>query len=185
MNLVATGYREIATRRTADGPVRVRAIRPTDATALRRFYAALSPDSRRMRFFSITAGLSDAASISFCTTDHDHREGFVAVIGRHGEGNEIVGHLCVEPDADSRSSAEVAIAVADAYQGQGIGRRLLRAGLEWARHEGITRLTATMLADNGAIHRLLLGCGYPSRVRYVDGGVSEVAIDLAAAKIAA
>jgi GNAT superfamily N-acetyltransferase len=138
-----------------------------------------------MRFFSITAGLSDAASISFCTTDHDHREGFVAVIGRHGEGNEIVGHLCVEPDANSRSSAEVAIAVADAYQGQGIGRRLLRAGLEWARHEGITRLTATMLAENGAIHRLLLGCGYPSRVRYVDGGVSEVAIDLAAAKIAA
>jgi hypothetical protein len=42
-----------------------------------------------------------------------------------------------------------------------------------------------MLAENGAIHRLLLGCGYPSRVRYVDGGVSEVAIDLAAAKIAA
>jgi RimJ/RimL family protein N-acetyltransferase len=165
--------------------VRIRTIRPSDAPALRRFYEGLSPESRRLRFFSINACLSDAVSTSFCTTDHDHREGFVAVAASASGRDAIVGHLCLEPDARSGSTAEVAIAVADAYQGRGIGRRLLRAGLAWARREGISRLTATMLPGNAGIHRLLLGCGFPAATSFVDGGVAEVAIDLVPATIAA
>ncbi len=66
--------------------VQVRAIRPTDANALERFYSGLSAESRQTRFFSLSAGLSHAQSASFCTTDHDHREGFVAVVdGRPGD----------------------------------------------------------------------------------------------------
>src|SRR4026207_1956828 len=92
--------------------VRVRAIRPTDASELQRFYAGLSPDSRRTRFLSISAGPSQAQSASFCATDHDHQEGFVAVVHQGPVAQErIVGHLCLEPDGDT--AAEVAIAVAD------------------------------------------------------------------------
>ena len=124
-------------------PVRIREIRPIDAPGLRRFYGSLSSESRRLRFFSINAGVSEAESITFCTTDHDHREGFVAVVEGRGGVDEIVGHLCLEPDAGSGSTAEVAIAiaVADASQGQGIGRRLLAAGLEWAEREGTEVMT--------------------------------------------
>jgi len=55
--------------------VRIREIRPTDQADLQHFYAGLSPESRRARFLSVRSGLSQAQSISFCTTDHDHREG--------------------------------------------------------------------------------------------------------------
>ena len=164
--------------------VRIRPIRPTDEAELRRFYAALSPESRRTRFFAISPGLSQAQSHAFCTTDHDHREGFVAV-ARFGpdRGERIVGHLCLEPDGVE--TAEVAIAVADAFQHRGIGGRLLSAGAAWARREHIARLTATMLAGNAPIHRLLAGLGLPTRVAYVGAGQSEVTIDLVPTRVAA
>jgi GNAT superfamily N-acetyltransferase len=166
------------------GPVRIRAIRPSDEAELERFYAGLSPESRRTRFFSISPGLSQAQSHAFCTTDHDHREGFVAVarIGpEHGE--RIVGHLCLEPSGSK--AAEVAIAVADAFQHHGIGRRLMTAGAAWARREDITRLTATMLMGNAPIHRLLAGLGLATRMAYVGSGLSEVTIELVPETVAA
>ena len=162
----------------------MRAIRPTDAPELERFYAALSAESRRTRFFSITSGLSRAQSITFCTTDHDHREGFVAVVDGRPVGRErIVGHLCLEPDG--ADAAEVAIAVADEFQHVGVGRRLMAAGVAWARRERIARFTATMLASNAPIHRLLAGLCLPARMRSVGSGVAEITIDLVHQTVAA
>ncbi len=165
-------------------PVRVRAITPSDALELERFYAALTPESRRTRFLSVGSALSHAQSTTFCTTDHDHREGFVAVVDSGPASPErIVGHLCVEPDG--AESAEVAIAVADEFQQRGIGRRLMNAGAAWARRERIARFTATMYASNAPIHRLLVGLGLPARVRTVGGGLSEITIDLVGRSVAA
>lgn len=138
--------------------ITIRPAMPTDAEALERFYAGLSEDSRHLRFFGCTRGISHDQSVSFCTPDHAHREGFVAVApsGRSGD-DIIVGHLCLEPvDA---STVEVAIAVADQFQHRGIGRRLMNAGIAWARQVGIARLTATTLSANVPIRRLLAGLG--------------------------
>lgn len=165
-------------------PVRIRSIGSTDAPELQRFYAGLSPDSRRTRFLSINAGLSETQSVSFCTTDHDHREGFVAVAHDGLDGHErIVGHLCLEPDG--ADAAEVAIAVADEFQHRGIGRRLMVAGTTWARRKHIARFTATMSADNASIHRLLAGLGLPTQLRFIGAGTSEITIDLIAQSVAA
>lgn len=166
------------------GSVRVRAIRPTDAAELERFYSALSPESRRTRFFAITSAVSHAQSDGFCTTDHGHREGFVAVVdGGPFREEQIVGHLCLEPDG--ADMAEVAIAVADEFQHQGIGRRLMAAGLAWARREHIARITATMFASNAPISRLLAGLGLPVKERSAGAGVTEITIDLGGQSVAA
>ena len=101
----------------------------------------------------------------------------MAVVDGGPESQErIVGHLWVEPDG--ADTAEVAIAVADEFQHRGIGRRLMAAGAAWARRERIVRLTATTLASNAPIHRLLMGLGAPTRLRYVGGGVAEITFDL-------
>jgi len=164
--------------------VGVRTICSTDASELRRFYAGLSPESRRARLLSVSPGLSEAQSVSFCTADHDHREGFVAVTHEGApRGERIVGHLCLEPDG--AGVAEVAIAVTDSFQHHGIGRRLLAAGLDWARRAHVAYLTATMLSSNAPIHRLLAGLGLPTRVKDIGAGVSEVTIELGALSAAA
>jgi acetyltransferase len=164
--------------------VRIRAIRATDAPELQRFYAALSPLSRQARFLSVGGGVSQAQSASFCTTDHNHREGFVAIVdGPSHRLARIVGHLCLEPDG--AGAAEVAIAVADEFQHQGIGQRLMAAGVDWARHHRIARLTATMFVGNAPIHFLLMGLGLPTRSRYVGAGIAEITIDIVARSVAA
>jgi acetyltransferase len=166
------------------GQIRIRPVRPEDARELQRFYARLSPESRLRRFLGATSGLSDRQTQIFCLPDHRHDEGFVAVLpagrsvarGRGRPSELIVGHLCLEPDGVA--TAEVAIAVADEWQGYGIGRRLVDAGLDWARGAGITTFTATMFVDNPAIHRLLRGLGLRIRSRFLTNGVSEIRIDL-------
>jgi len=177
-----TPIRPVAARTAEDevGDVRVRRIRPTDAPAIESFYAALSAESRRTRFFAVGAGLSHTQSVSFCTPDHDHREGFVAVVSQATSGSErIVGHLCLEPAGPG--VVEVAIAVEDGSQHHGIGRRLMEAGIEWARGEGFARLTATTFAGNAPIHRLLTGLGLPAHAQPgPDSGTEDIVIDLRA-----
>jgi GNAT superfamily N-acetyltransferase len=148
------------------------------------FYAGLSPTSRRLRFFAATRGISEAQSTRFCAPDHHHREGFVAECAGSPSGEpRVVGHLCLEPAADG--SAEVAIAVADEFQRRGIGRRLLTAGLEWARNEGVARLSATMLEANFPIYRLLASCGLPYHCQRHGASEIEMTIELGAERIAA
>ncbi len=160
----------------------IRAIEPTDVPGLERFYAELSPEDRRTRFLHVGARLSPSQAISFCTPDHAHEDGFVAIVREPGDEERIVGHLCLEPDGVD--TAEVAIAVAGRCQRAGLGGRLLAAGVDRARRDGITRLTATMFAENAPIQRLLRGLGAPTTERCIGAGVTEVTIDIAADRIA-
>lgn len=160
----------------------VRPITPADQTRLTAFYAGLSDESRRTRFLGPCSGIGERQSNAFCTPDHAHSEGFVAVTGA-GLGERIVGHVCVEPEGSG--TAEVAVAVAEALRGQGIGRRLVEAAVDWARRDGLRALTATMLADNPAIQRLLTSLGLPCRTRPIGAGVVEIRIELDAARSAA
>jgi acetyltransferase len=157
--------------------VRIRPIRPADGEALERFYANLSPESRRARFFGATSGLSHEQSSFFCTPDHDHREGFVAELPAADQGPpRIVGHLCLEPDG--ARTAEFAIAVADAFRGRATGRRLMNAGLDWAAREGVSTVTATMLEGNVEIRGLVARMGLPVSFRALGSNVVAVRIDL-------
>ena len=149
---------------------------PADHDRLQAFYAGLSEESRRTRFLGPTNGIGDRQSTYFCCPDHAHREGFVATMGPADGPDRIVGHVCIEPDGPD--TAEVAVAVADELQGHGIGRRLVDAAVYWARSDGFRTLTATMLAGNPAIQRLLTGLGLPSTAVAIGAGVVEVRIDL-------
>jgi acetyltransferase len=164
--------------------VHVRRIRRSDTAALEAFYADLSGESRRTRFFSVAGRPSHALSVSFCTPDHDHREGFVAVVAATGgRGERIVGHLCLEPAGGH--VAEVAVAVADDIQHQGIGRRLLDAGVRWALAEGFTTLTASAFIGNAPIHHLLAGLGRESHASDAGSGIEDIKIDLRTPRVAA
>ena len=156
--------------------VLIRPIRASDAASLGRFYEALSEESRRTRFFAVTRGLTARQSRVFCATDHACREGFVAVAGPDGASARVVGHLCLEPGEDH--SAEMAVAVADELQGRGIGRRLVEAGIVWARAVGIQRLSATMLATNTPIARLVASLGLPTTRHPDEPDVLTVAVEL-------
>ena len=159
------------------GPVRIRQVRPSDRAALQAFYAGLSDESRRNRFFVSSTGIGDREATSFTSPDHRSREGFVALGGtRSGAGRRIVGHVCVE--TVETGVAEFAVAVADELQGRGIGHQLLDVAIAWARAHGFRRLIATMLPANPAIHRLATSLGLPVRFRTTSEDLTAADLDL-------
>jgi GNAT superfamily N-acetyltransferase len=159
--------------------IRIRPIEPGDRAALSDFYGALSPDTMLKRFHGVSHGIADGDARRFCGPDHEHREGLVAEL-RHAPGGTavIIGHLCMEPAA--RLEAELAIAVADAWQHQGVGRELLAAGLEWAQRNGLRRVHASILTGNAAMLGLLRSAGIPIQLGAPTAGALDATIELGA-----
>src|SRR5204863_2815264 len=132
---------------------RLRSITPFDRTGLTTFYAGLTPDSRVARFHGTAPTIPEATATFFCGPDHQHREGIVAECFDSIGEPVIIGHVCIEPIDDE--TAETAIAVADAWQHQGVGRAMLAQAIAWAQLHGVARLVASMLCGNAAILVLL------------------------------
>ncbi|MFI5225531.1 MAG: GNAT family N-acetyltransferase [Candidatus Limnocylindrales bacterium] len=154
----------------------VRPIVPGDREGLTAFYAGLSADSREARFHGAAPGIGETTARFFCGPDHEHREGIVAEIESAAGLREIVGHVCLEPITSDE--VEMAIAVADAWQGQGLGRAMLAEAIRWAGRHGVARLRASMRIGNAAVMGLIRGTGRPIRLQTSDTGVVDALIDI-------
>jgi GNAT superfamily N-acetyltransferase len=167
-------------RRTAlrDGTrIVIRPVRPDDREALRESFERLSPESRYRRFLAPMAHLSESQLTYLTRVDHHDHEALVAMAegdgDAEGEGLGIARFVRLEdPDA-----AEVAVAVADSWQGRGLGTVLLAHLLARARQEGIERFTATVLADNRGSLEVLSSLGRTTVGPPQEGAV-ELTIDL-------
>lgn len=159
----------------------LRHVRRDDGPAIAAFYAALSPESRRSRFFGACREITGAAAQRFAAARDRGGDGWVAVAS-HGE---IVGHLCLEPLDSGRDgqTEEVAVAVAEAWRGRGLGRRLLDAAIASARSRGVVALEATMLTGNQPIHALLEHSGLPWSCHALEPGSESIRLELRGAAL--
>jgi acetyltransferase len=92
-------------------------------------------------------------------------------------GETLLGVARYVLDKDNES-AEFAIVVADAWQGRGIGRRLLGKLVEVARRHGIKRLYGDILAMNRPMLELARKLGF-TLGRHDDPTLTRASIDLA------
>jgi AcrR family transcriptional regulator/RimJ/RimL family protein N-acetyltransferase len=129
------------------GTVWIRLARPEDADAVAAMHDRCSERSRYQRYFSIT----DWHGTKLYRLSGGHRGATLVVMSEDGS---IVGLGNVFPDpAEGDHAAEIAMIVEDAYQGRGVGKRLLQAMLHLAVRLGFTEVVATVLADNnGMLH---------------------------------
>ena len=134
-----------------------RAIGPADRRALADLFERLSDRSRRLRFMGPKASLSERDLTYFTEVDHRRHEAIVAV----EPGGRLAGvaRYASVPGQDERV-ANVAFAVADGWQGSGVGTELGRRVVEHARGSGIERLRGTTLATNAPARRLLRRLGF-------------------------
>jgi RimJ/RimL family protein N-acetyltransferase len=114
-------------------------------------------------------------------TEVDGRD-HVALVAEHpsGPARRLIAvarfvRLAEDPDA-----AEVAITVADDWQGRGLGSLLSEQLAAEARRVGIRRFTATMAADNVPAHRLMARLTDHLEQHHVGSGVDELVLDIAA-----
>ena len=110
---------------SADGTaVRIRAITEEDADRLVAFHERLSPESRRLRFFSVHPHLLPSELQRFVAVDGRRRVALVAILD-----DEIVGVARFDRVAGT-DRAEVALVVQDEFQGLGLGTALLEHLIE-------------------------------------------------------
>jgi acetyl coenzyme A synthetase (ADP forming)-like protein len=145
--------------------VTVRPVRADDESALAKFFMSLSLESRVLRFFA-AVGNADSLARSMVDVDYRRRYGIVALAG---EDSQIVGHAMYVAEAPRK--AELALAIADAYQGRGLGTILLGELAEAAAGAGIDVLEAIVKPENHRMLSMLRESGFPLTVRSEPGEV--------------
>jgi GNAT superfamily N-acetyltransferase len=161
----------------ADGArLRVRPIDPADRDPLAEAFARLSDQSRRRRFLAPKPRLTTRELEYLTDVDHVTHEALVAIDETTGHivgvGRYATGHV-------GGPVADMALAVADAWQRRGIGHALAVRLVERARANGITALTGSTLSDNLGARTLLDRLGF--RMCSASGGVLELELDVARA----
>jgi acetate---CoA ligase (ADP-forming) len=150
----------------------LRPIRAGDADALLAFHQHLSPESLHLRFMSLP-GVTPAVAARLAGVDYDRAFGFV------GEGGSAIcaaAHYFRHDRAPER--AEVAFAIADALQGQGIATRLLERLAAVARDHGVRTFTAQVLPGNQRMLDVFANSGFDvTTTRYEDVVRVELRID--------
>ena len=165
---MGTGQGQIV-RLTDGSEVVVRPIGPDDATLLQAFVRRLSARSRRFRFFGALAELSAAQLDRFVNVDPARGFALVAVSGPR-ESTAIVAEARYAL-AQENDNAEFAIAVADAFQGRGLGKHLVRRLLATAWRRGVRRLFGEIRSDNRAMLAFAMQLGFRLRGSVEDESV--------------
>jgi acetyltransferase len=158
----------------------VRPVLPQDDEAEQAFVMALSAASRYRRFHVGVRALPAATLARLTQIDHRSHVALVAQpLGEFGDDDEaaIVAdarYVLTGPD-----SAEFAVAVADDWQRQGVGRSMLCLLARHAARHGITRLTGDVLLDNAPMLAMMRGIGSRLVLRDDEPGLVLATMELA------
>jgi RimJ/RimL family protein N-acetyltransferase len=168
----AAAYSAVETLR--DGrSVTIRALKPEDRSAMLSAVGRVSAESLYRRFFGPKRGFTEKETDFFVNVDFVNQVALVAVIDGSDE-NTIIGggrYIVTQPE-----TAELAFAIVDEYQGQGVGTALLRHLVLIARDSGLQHLVAEVLPENVAMLTLFRKFGFSTaRSR---GEAVHVALDL-------
>jgi len=148
--------------RLRDGTLAV--IRPAaagDAVAIQGLVRSLTPTSRYSRFFSGIQELSPEWLARFSRAEPRGDVSLLATVLRDGTETLVgMGQYAADPWPER---CDFAVLVADAWQGHGLGRRLLRNLECLAREAGFERIEGEVLAHNSTMLGLAHVMGYDVR----------------------
>lgn len=149
------------------GPAwQIRRVQRADADAMHRFVDDLGTLNRRSRFHGAVKA-SPALAAALVEGD--------AVWGAF-DGGALIGEARFVRDRAAAKRAELAIAVADGWQGRGVAAALLARLRAEARRAGVRVLHADVMGDNTRVQRFLQRHGFRPRLQWdgrSDGDVFE------------
>lgn len=138
--------------------VTIRTMAVTDRKIEAEFVRNLSDESRYYRFHSALKELTPDLLERFTHVNYPDNMALIATIQNNNEEQQIgVARYAKYPE---RNEAEVAIVVADAWQGQHLGRQLLVELRNVAVDAGISGLHMSVLASNHRMIKLAHELGY-------------------------
>lgn len=155
--------------------ISIRPVNPRDVLGIDPFTRGLSAASLRLRFMA--AVREETARRQFVSEVTIQPDAFAFVAIDHERDDAIVGQAFAAIDVAAKT-AEVAFAVDDLYQQQGIGSGLLAALVAEARRRELQSLRADTLPENNLMLAVFRESGLPLRERLEDGVVGvELRLD--------
>jgi GNAT superfamily N-acetyltransferase len=151
--------------------VEIRALRAIDEDGLKAAIAHISSRSLYRRFFGHKRHFTEKETAYFMNVDFVAHVALVAIVG-----GRIIGgsrYIVVRPGI-----AELAFAVIDEYQGQGLGAALLRHLISLARAAGLTQFVADVMPDNDPMLAVFAKSGLRVSTRREHGRIA-LTFDLA------
>lgn len=156
--------------------LRVRPVRHDDGELEEAFVHALSLESRYQRMLSGGVKVTPEWLDSMTHIDyHSHMAFAVTMVGNGVEQFVGVGRYVVDA---ATFSADVALVLADAWQGRGLGRRLLAMLLEHAQNAGVREAVGVVLATNKSMLRLARSMGFAVTAEPEDATLVRIRRDL-------
>jgi acetyltransferase len=134
----------------------VRPIRPEDENLVRAFFAKVSQEDLRLRFFAPVKELNHTFIARLTQLDYARAIAFIAIDEATGE---MIGGIRLHADANYET-AEYAVLLRSDLKGRGLGWKLMELIIEYAQSEGLKRIEGQILQDNSAMIRMCREFGF-------------------------
>jgi acetyltransferase len=138
------------------GSVLVRPVRPEDEVLYPVFFARVSQDDLRLRFFAPVKEFGHAFIARLTQLDYARAMAFAAISESTGQ---LLGVVRLHTDAN-HESGEYAILLRTDVKGRGLGWKLMELIIRYARAEGLKRIDGQVLHDNVAMLKMCREFGF-------------------------
>ena len=154
--------------------VDVRPVRPEDEVLYPPFFAKVTQEDLRLRFFAKVKEFSHAFIARLTQIDYSRAMAFAAI--EHDTG-DLLGVVRLHADAN-HEEGEYAILLRSDLKGRGLGWALMQLMIEYARADGLDRVTGQVLRENTTMIEMCKALGFDARPDPDDQDIKIVELDL-------
>jgi acetyltransferase len=152
----------------------VRPVRPEDESLYEDFFRHVSPDDMRLRFFGLVKDVGHAFIARLTQIDYGRS---IALLALDEGSGALIGVVRLHADPDHRNG-EYAILLRSDCKGIGLGWALMELIIEYARKEGLGRITGQVLRDNVIMLSMCRELGFEVTEDRDDRNLFVVSLDL-------
>jgi acetyltransferase len=153
--------------------IQVRPIRPEDEPAILEFLQHITLDDLRLRFFGPMKVFTHAFIARLTQLDYARAMAFLAF----DDKGDLVGVVRIHSDS-IYESGEYAILLRSDRKGQGLGWALMELLIDYARAEGLQRISGQVLRENTTMLQMCRELGFEMRTDPTDPGLQIVTLPL-------
>jgi acetyltransferase len=151
----------------ADGTaVTIRPIRPEDEPLMIAFHKSLSEETVHLRYFGFLKTetlITHERLVRICFSDYDREIALVTERIQPGRDQQQIIAVARLIKAHGANEAEVDIVISDAWQGKGLGNKLLGDLVAIGRTEGMERIVGHILPENEIMQHICRKLGFALR----------------------
>jgi acetyltransferase len=151
-----------------------RPIRPEDEPQIHEFLHRVSSQDLRLRFFAPMKEFSHEFIARLTQLDYARAMAFVAF---DEKTNEMVGVVRIHSDSIYQNG-EYAILLRSDLKGRGLGWTLMQLIIEYARSEGLKRISGQVLQENSAMLNMCRELGFAVITDPTDHTLCDVTLEL-------